>query len=257
MNFLPAISHISTTLLRSNNDTFENDLSNSMAIMSEIAKVDRVYIWENHTKLASLHASQLYEWSHAEPQQNKSLVNNVSYKSSMPNWLETLSVGKCVTGLVSKFPSSTKEILFAQNIVSILVVPIFIHKQFWGFIGFDDCYKERVFSENEEIILRFGSELLANALIRNNMEKNIRYLETSLQKHLPLTDHLKQIKTFDKLAGQEIRLAELIVQGYNNSEIMKILDITGNTVKGYRKSLYSKLQIHSRRELFELLEKSK
>ncbi len=61
---------------------------------------------------------------------------------------------------------------------------------------------------------------------------------------------------FDNLSGQEIRLAELIMQGYGNAEMAEILHITGNTVKGYRKTLYSKLQIHSRRELFELAEKA-
>ncbi len=61
---------------------------------------------------------------------------------------------------------------------------------------------------------------------------------------------------FDSLSGQEIRLAELIMQGYGNAEMAEILHITGNTVKGYRKTLYSKLQIHSRRELFALAEES-
>ncbi len=63
-------------------------------------------------------------------------------------------------------------------------------------------------------------------------------------------------QAFDNLSGQEIRLAELIMQGYGNSEMAEILHITGNTVKGYRKTLYSKLQIHSRRELFELAERN-
>jgi DNA-binding CsgD family transcriptional regulator len=61
---------------------------------------------------------------------------------------------------------------------------------------------------------------------------------------------------FAKLSGQELRLAELIMQGYTHPEIMKILNITDNTVRGYRKTLYSKLQIHSKRELFELAEKN-
>jgi DNA-binding CsgD family transcriptional regulator len=61
--------------------------------------------------------------------------------------------------------------------------------------------------------------------------------------------------SFDKLSGQELRLAELIMQGYTNSEMAEVLNITENTVKGYRKTLYSKLQIHSRKELFALAER--
>ncbi|MDR2884133.1 MAG: helix-turn-helix transcriptional regulator [Deferribacteraceae bacterium] len=62
------------------------------------------------------------------------------------------------------------------------------------------------------------------------------------------------VHAFDKLSGQELRLAELIMQGYTQKEIVEILKISDNTVRGYRKSLYSKLQIHSRKELFELAE---
>ncbi|MDR2869939.1 MAG: helix-turn-helix transcriptional regulator, partial [Deferribacteraceae bacterium] len=60
---------------------------------------------------------------------------------------------------------------------------------------------------------------------------------------------------FDKLARSEIRIAELIMQGYTNPEMASIMNTTVNTVKSYRKSLYSKLQIHSRQELFGLAEK--
>lgn len=61
--------------------------------------------------------------------------------------------------------------------------------------------------------------------------------------------------SFDRLSPQELRLAELILQGYTNSEIADAMYLTIGTVKGYRKNLYSKLQIHSKRELFELAQK--
>ncbi|MDO4531738.1 MAG: helix-turn-helix transcriptional regulator, partial [Bacillota bacterium] len=58
--------------------------------------------------------------------------------------------------------------------------------------------------------------------------------------------------SFDKLSPQELRLAELILKGYTNSEIAESMHLTIGTVKGYRKNLYSKLQIHSKKELFEI-----
>ncbi|MDR2884132.1 MAG: helix-turn-helix transcriptional regulator [Deferribacteraceae bacterium] len=86
------------------------------------------------------------------------------------------------------------------------------------------------------------------------------YLRYSLAHDKPLTAQPIEIQkannlsihAFDKLSGQELRLAELIMQGYTQKEIVEILRISDNTVRGYRKSLYSKLQIHSRKELFDL-----
>lgn len=57
----------------------------------------------------------------------------------------------------------------------------------------------------------------------------------------------------DTLSLREKRLAQLILQGYTESSISKIMNISLNTQKGYRKNLYLKLQIHSKRELFELM----
>jgi DNA-binding CsgD family transcriptional regulator len=96
----------------------------------------------------------------------------------------------------------------------------------------------------------------------------VPYLSYSLSHDKPLTAEPAEVQpsdkanslsmhAFDKLSGQELRLAELIMQGYTHKEIMEILKISDNTVRGDRKSLYSKLQIHSRKELFELAEKFK
>ena len=45
------------------------------------------------------------------------------------------------------------------------------------------------------------------------------------------------------------------VAGYKYNEIAEEMNLTVGTVKGYRKNLYSKLQIHSKKELFELAQK--
>jgi diguanylate cyclase (GGDEF)-like protein len=186
---LLAISSISSILLQMSNDTFEGDLLRSMEIMGEAAEVNRVYIWQNHTKDGDMYASQIYEWaSGAEAQQGKDIVHDVPYKD-IPVWGQTLAKGECINGLVSGFSANTKKILSEQEILSILVVPIFLHKRYWGFVGFDDCHHERVFSQNEEKILRSASELIANALIRNDMERNIQHLEKEVDKiyYDPLT----------------------------------------------------------------------
>lgn len=64
-------------------------------------------------------------------------------------------------------------------------------------------------------------------------------------------------KVFDILSDQENTLTQLILQGYTESTISELMNITVNTQKSYRKSIYSKLNIHSKRELFELAEKQK
>lgn len=61
-------------------------------------------------------------------------------------------------------------------------------------------------------------------------------------------------KSYASLSGQELRIAQYILSGYTNPQIACSLGITLNTVKSYRKNLYSKLQIHSIKELHNLSE---
>lgn len=57
-----------------------------------------------------------------------------------------------------------------------------------------------------------------------------------------------------QLSQQEQNLARLILAGYSESQIAREMNISLNTQKSYRKTLYTKLDIHSKRELFRLLE---
>jgi DNA-binding CsgD family transcriptional regulator len=59
---------------------------------------------------------------------------------------------------------------------------------------------------------------------------------------------------FETLTGQELRIAELLLQGYSFKAAATALKISLNTAKGYGKNLYAKLGIHSMRELFALAE---
>lgn len=60
---------------------------------------------------------------------------------------------------------------------------------------------------------------------------------------------------FRELSEQERVLAGFILRGYTESVIAREMNITLNTQKSYRKNLYAKLDVHSKRELFELANK--
>jgi signal transduction histidine kinase len=128
----------------------------------------------------------LYEWSQdAKPQQDTEYTVNIPY-SNIGDWEKTLASGNCINSLVRDMSEEEQAKLAPQGIVSILVLPVFLQDQFWGFVGFDDCHRERIFTENEESILRSGSLLIANALLRHDMMQNIRAgakeLEWALEK---------------------------------------------------------------------------
>jgi NarL family two-component system response regulator LiaR len=56
-------------------------------------------------------------------------------------------------------------------------------------------------------------------------------------------------KTLDELTPTEFQVLRLIGQGKSNEEIAKILFISKNTVRSHIKSIYAKLDTHSRLQL--------
>lgn len=172
---LHTVNDSATILLQSETGEFESNLWHCMGMLAESVDVDRVYIWKNHEMDGQLYCTQLYEWSEgAQPQQGAEITIDIPYSENVPGWEETLSAGDCVNGLVRDMPAGAQAQLSPQDILSILVVPVFLQGQFWGFVGFDDCHNERVFSSSDESIIRSGSLLIANALLRNEMTMETR-----------------------------------------------------------------------------------
>ncbi|MDL2232706.1 response regulator [Ruminococcaceae bacterium OttesenSCG-928-L11] len=165
---LHTVNDVAAVLLASDTGEFDSVLWKCMGMLAVQVDADRVYIWKNHTRDGVLRCTQVYEWSEAAlPQQGNELTVDISYDESIPGWEEALSSGNSVNGLVRNLSPAEREQLEPQGIISILVVPVFLQNQFWGFVGFDDCHKERTYSEAEEGILRSASLLIATCMLRN------------------------------------------------------------------------------------------
>jgi len=172
---LQTVNQAASVLFDSEITDFENNLYISMSMMVKAVGLDRAYIWKNNDRNGELCATKLYEWLEytALPSQ-KAIGENVSYRDNIPDWLETLSNGECINGITRDMLPSTHKFLSGMNILSAFAAPIFVQDNFWGFVGFDDCRKERIFSLNEAAILHSGCLLIGNALLRNNITLELK-----------------------------------------------------------------------------------
>ena len=173
-NLLSTVNNAITILLQAERDEFKSALWESMGMMAKTIGVDRVYIWKNHDVDGTLYCTQLYEWSEgAEPQQDNEYTIDIPYDENIPGWKEKFLRNECVNSIVKNMSPEEQAQLTPQGIISILTVPVFMRNEFWGFVGFDDCRNERVFTANEESILRSGSLLIAYALLRHDMTQRL------------------------------------------------------------------------------------
>ncbi len=184
-HLLQTVNRMLTTMLTSTTDTFYSDLLHALEIMAGAVRADRAYIWQNFEKNGRLCCRQVFEYSSSLlAQQGKDFTLETVYSESVPEWEEALSQGICINGRVSDLSANEQAMLVPQHILSILVAPIFIKGAFWGFIGFDDCHVTRRFSGGEETILRSAGELIAEAMVRNNLEEDLYDSAKSLRRAL-------------------------------------------------------------------------
>jgi len=169
-----AVNNAVTYLLQAEVDEFENALWRSMGVLADAVNTDRVRLWRNYRKDGKLYCTQLYEWSEgAEPSQGSKITIEVPYKENLPGWEEKLTRNECINNIVREMSEPEQERFVPQGILSLLIVPVFLHNDFWGFVGFNDCHRERLFTANEESILRSASLLITNALLRNEMTQEL------------------------------------------------------------------------------------
>ena len=171
---LAAVNNTASLLLTTAPESFDQSIVHILQILGETTNVDRVYVWKNEWLGKELCCSQSYEWSpHAKPQQGNEQTINIKYSESIPTWEKKLGAGECINSIVRNMPQAEQDQLAPQGIVSILVAPILLRNEFWGFIGFDDCQQERIWDRTESSILQSAGMLIASAIQRRTAENEL------------------------------------------------------------------------------------
>ncbi len=155
-----------------------------LAHLGEAVTASCISIFENQQKAGLLLTSQRYEWvaNGIIPQIDNPKLQNFPYHPFLSRWLETLQQGHAVYGLVKNFPKHEIQILLDQKILSMAIIPVFVGKNWWGFIRYDDCIEEREWSPVVVEALKMAANLLGAAMEHELMNKALRESEARLAK---------------------------------------------------------------------------
>ena len=171
---LRTVNEAASILLASSVDDFADTMQQSMGMLADSVQVDRIGIWRNIRIQGELHYTLVHEWAKGtKPLMSSGFVLEKPYATTVPTWESILAAGQSINTLVCNLPSEEQRLLHPLGIVSMLVLPVILQDQFWGFVGFDDCQNERIFTDIEEGIMQSGSLLMANALMRNEVNRDL------------------------------------------------------------------------------------
>ena len=207
------------------NEDSTNALSNGIAMLGNATRVDRVYYWENHydDKINRWVTSQRFEWclDGVQEQINNPDLQNIPLER-VGDFMDTLSRNKPFMTHIKDMDGSktnTKQLLQEQGILSILVLPIFVNKEFKGYIGFDSCGVEKEWSQVEISLLESFVLLYKKAVERDILEQEIHQVQVNFDNFFNKVHDLLFVIDFD---GNLLYVNDTVVKrlGYSRKELL-------------------------------------
>ena len=154
----------------------ESALNEAMQYLLQASNTSRVYIFANFDDPTDgICMRQTHEVCApgVTPQIDNPVLQHVPYKSGFERWRNTLKNGKLIAGLIEALPDSEREILESQDILSILVIPLWVGGKWYGFIGFDDVAEPRQWNEEDIRLLQTAAKVIGIYLERKKVMEDL------------------------------------------------------------------------------------
>jgi PAS domain S-box-containing protein len=204
----------------------ESSIEPILETLGHAAEVSRVYIFENRTrKDGTLATSRRFEWvaPGIKPQLDKNNLQELPWlEAGFGRWVKTLGNHKLIYGHVSKFPEPEKKILSGQDIISIMIAPIFVGNDWWGFIGLDDCRSAREWSPVEIEALKTAANVLGAAIQRTQAEEALLQSEEKYRQLFENESDAVMIFDAETRQFEDANPATLNLFGYSKTEFLQL-----------------------------------
>lgn len=206
--FLKANATFISTLFE--NELDENELKQAFEVVGKAVDVDRMYCFTAHSdaETGEVFISQRVEWTSetATSQIDNPEMQNMP-ASRLNEIMGSLTKNEPFSAALHDLPAGAlREIFVDQDIKAMLLLPIFLKNHLYGFIGFDDCRRERRWKEEEVTFLKSLAQNYTTALEKNRAEQEVKNQEQALKR-------------------SEQKFRALVQEG---SDLLAILDLKGH-----------------------------
>lgn len=178
-------------------EEYETKIGLVLEKVGRFTGVSRVYIFEDDVNHEL--TSNTFEWCNNDIISQKSELQNIPYEM-IPSWkMQLAGNGRIYSEDITELPADLRAILEPQDIKSIVVYPLSMKEEFFGFIGFDECVRNKKWTKNELELLKTISGILSSAFERRKAEAEL----SKLVKDLELSN--KSLSDFAYIASHDLR----------------------------------------------------
>jgi diguanylate cyclase (GGDEF)-like protein/PAS domain S-box-containing protein len=152
------------------NSDFNEKVNDVLEMIGESLNVCRIYIFLD--SLDGSTTSNTHEWCNEGVIPQIDNLQDLDYKQ-FSSWKKMLDIqGKIVEHDIHNLPKDVVEILSIQEIKSIVVFPVIVEGNQVGFVGVDECSKNRFWTE-KEIDLVSTVAFMISSTYERELERNL------------------------------------------------------------------------------------
>jgi len=175
-----AISRCSNLLLE---DTSDERLQESLDILLKVTGVDRVFLYKNVEIDGDLCLEPKMETTAEDIDSVLDKKRRYKY-SDVPWWHKKLSNHEMISAHLEELPEPTRTALEKLDVQSVLVSPITVNQEWYGYIGFSNVHQKRDWEDFEVSLLKTAADIIAAFEKRKQIEDSLieqrNYTETIL-----------------------------------------------------------------------------
>ncbi len=147
-----------------------------LAVFGSSAQVSRVFLFENSGKEDDLRSSLRYEWCspNISSQLDNPVLKNLSVMQGDYRLVaEKLLANQLVCSMLADMSPGLRNLLEPISVQSMLLAPVFVSQRWWGFIGLNECCRERIWTLAEMESLRAAADTLSSAIERQRVQDEL------------------------------------------------------------------------------------
>lgn len=171
------------------NEDWESHLMEMLHQMGETAGADRAYFIQIYEKEGETYGKLSHEWTNGKVESFSHLpeYQAIPVKEHPDFWKKAFN-RKPYSLLTRETEGATKAILEAQDILSILHIPVFLDNIMVGYLGFDDCHEEHIWTEDEKNFMNSIATNLSFAIAR---KRYLDQLQVAFETHDMLLESIR------------------------------------------------------------------
>ncbi len=213
-DLLEAVLEAQSILISASDDA--EAVENALALLGEAAQVDSAHVYQNHLGYVKDRriAAERFFWDR-DVRLGSFMYSNdewLDYDNFYPDSYEDLEALKILDLKVDDLPEEMRPFFRRQGVGSMLLIPIEVERQFWGFLGMVTRGHSRQWKARELNVLMVAAKSIGQCMTRIIVEQNLKlYREIIYTMHdgLALMDksgcYLEQNQSREQLLGYAIQ----------------------------------------------------